>query len=516
MARRRSLPSGVLRAAAPWHAILLAAAFGLSVPLATGQERSSSRWPVTTPESQGFDSGVLSDLLEYVRAKDLPLHNLLVIRRGQLILDASLYPYSPKGPHDVTSVTKSITSLLMGIAIDKGLVESVRQPVVSLLPGAVRGTPDAQRQALTVEHLLTMTSGLDCGYEPGERELAAMRRRDDWPAFVLALPMRAAPGMQYAYCSCNSHLLSAILSARTGGSALAFARTHLFDPLGISTASWPADNHGRTHGWGDLHLFPTDLAKIGELYRTGGVWKGRRILSESWVRQSTQPHVRVREGVGYGYAWWINTAREPAIYEAVGRGGQRVAVVPDKELVVVFNGGGVDTDAIAPFLFRALLSDQALAPRPGARKKLAAALVAARQPPALEPRAALPPLARTISGTRFVADDNPIGLRTLSLEFSGERAHVAFEFLGRQWSVPLGLRGRPIISTPTSTGSPAAVSGRWVSDREFLLDVDTIAEVNHFVFRLTFDRDELRIIVDEVTGELKALPIRARRSSAFR
>ena len=92
------------------------------------------------PESQGFDSGLLADLLEHVRTKGLPLHNLVLIRRGQLILDASLYPYSPEGPHDVASVTKSITSVLVGIAIDKGLIDSVRQPVVSLLPAAVRGS----------------------------------------------------------------------------------------------------------------------------------------------------------------------------------------------------------------------------------------------------------------------------------------------------------------------------------------------------------------------------------------
>src|SRR4029450_6093507 len=145
----------------------------------------------------------------------------------------------------------------------KGLIESVRQPVVSLLPAAVRGTPDGQRQAMTVEHLLTMTSGLDCGVEPGEQELAAMRRSEDWAAFALALPMRAAPGTQYAYCSCNNHLLSAILSARTGGSALAFARRHLFDPLGITTASWPADSHGRSAGGGEPQPFPNGLGQGG-------------------------------------------------------------------------------------------------------------------------------------------------------------------------------------------------------------------------------------------------------------
>ena len=408
--------------------------------------------------------------------------------------------------------------MLVGIAIDKGFIDSVRQPVVSLLPAAVSGKPDAQRRAITVENLLTMTSGLDCGFGPGERELAAMRRSDNWPAFALALPMRAAPGTHYAYCSCNNHLLSAILSARTGDSALAFARRHLFDPLGISAASWPADSHGQSHGWGDLHLFPQDLARIGELYRNGGTWKGRRIVSESWVRQSTRPLVRVRDGVGYGYSWWINTARTPAIYEAVGRGGQRVAVVPDKELVIVFNGGGVDTDEIAPLLLAALRSDDAIAVRAGGPARLAAAMVAARQPPPAEPPLTMPSLAGTISGRKYVADDNPLGLRTLSLQFSddGDRANAALEFLGHEWNVPLSLGGRPMIATSTPTGTPAAISGRWVSDREFVLDLDTIAEVNHFVFRLTFDREELGIIVDEVTGELKGLPIRAHRSAGGR
>ena len=221
-------------------AIVLALALGVGLTFPTGQERATSPpWPVVPPERQGFDSDLLAELLDHVRTKGLPLHNLVLIRRGQLILDASIYPYSPEDPHDLASVTKSITSVLVGIAIDKGFIDSVRQPVVSLLPAAVSGKPDAQRRAITVENLLTMTSGLDCGFEPGEPELAAMRRSDNWPAFALALPMRAAPGTHYAYCSCNNHLLSAILSARTGDSALAFARRHLFDPLGIAPRPGP-------------------------------------------------------------------------------------------------------------------------------------------------------------------------------------------------------------------------------------------------------------------------------------
>src|SRR5919197_4302716 len=136
------------------RAIIFALAFGLGLTFATGQERSTSPWPVATPESQGFDSGVLADLFEHVRTKGLPPHNLSLIRRGQLILDASLYPYSREGLHDVASVTKSRPSVLVGIAIDKGLIESVRQPVVSLLPAAVGGKTDAQRTAIMFAKLL--------------------------------------------------------------------------------------------------------------------------------------------------------------------------------------------------------------------------------------------------------------------------------------------------------------------------------------------------------------------------
>ena len=486
----------------------LAAAPGLGAQDVGRPGRSS--WPTASPESQGFDSRLLAGLIDRVRERQLPLHRLVVIRRGQLILDATLYPDAPDRPHDEASVTKSITSLLIGIAIDQGYIDSVHQPVTDLLPATAQGRADTRHAAITVEHLLTMTSGLDCGFEPGERELAAMRRSDDWAAFALSLPMRATPGSTYAYCSCNNHLLSAILSARTRMSALAFAQMYLFGPLEISAARWPADGKGRSHGWGDLHLRPQDLAKIGELFRNGGLWKGRRIVSEAWIRESVSPRVKVREGVGYGYSWWINTTRTPHIYEAEGRGGQRLAVVPDKDLVIVFNGGGVNTDDIAPDLLGALRSNRPLPDDAEGRALLAHALRAAAQPPALEPPTPLPPTPRAISGRRYVADENRLGLRHLSLTFAPGGAHATLEMLGQAWHVPIGLHGRPEVSDSTPTRSPAAVAGRWASEREFILDLDTVSEVNHFVFRLTFDGDDLQIVVDEVTGEVKGLTIAAK------
>jgi CubicO group peptidase (beta-lactamase class C family) len=428
----------------------------------------------------------------------------------------AFYPYQPVSPHDVASVTKSVTSVLVGIALDKGYLRSIDQPVMTLLPGAATATLDPRKQQVTIEHLLTMTSGLDCGFEPGERELAAMRRTEDWAAFALALPMRAAPGTRYAYCSCNNHLLSAILSAQTGESGLVFARKHLFGPLGIRDVIWPADGKGRSHGWGDLHLLPRDLAKIAYLYSRGGRWNGTQIVSEQWVRRSTTPHVEVRDGVGYGYSWWINIARQPPVFEAVGRGGQRAAVVPDEDLVVVFNGGGVDTDELAPFLFRAIRSAAPLPANSTASVRLRKTSAAARQPPASRPPAPLPTLARSISGKRYVMDANPLDLRAMSLVFNNQAdARVTLQMGEHEWSIPVGLDGRFGFSSTGPSGLPMAARAHWSSEREMLLDLDTVANINHFLLRIEFTGDQMNVTVDEVTGELKGLRVTGRLAQAF-
>lgn len=472
----------------------------------------SGVWPTATPESQGLDSGVLAEMLAHVRTRQLPLHSALIVRHGRLVLDATVYPFEPGGLHDLASATKSVTSVLIGIAIDKGHLTSVNQPVSEVLPDAASAAPGPRSERLTIEHLLTMTSGWHCGVEPGEKELAAMRKSDDWAAFALALPMWAEPGSRYAYCSCNNHVLSAIISARTGESALAFGQKHLFGPLGIKDVIWPADPKGRSHGWGDLQLRPQDLAKLGYLYLHGGRWNGTQIVAHEWVRQSIAPRVTVRDGVGYGYSWWIYPARQPAIYEMVGRGGQRVAVIPDKDLVVVFNGGGVDPDELAPFLFKAIKSDAPLPENAANLKNLRKRLAEARQPPAPSPastRKPLPELARTVSGKIFsIAESNPLDLQFLSLTFSGRsEAHVRLRFFGGQWSGRIGLDGRPRLSSTGPSGHPMAAKGEWISPNEFVLDLDTVAKINHFVIRMQFDAGRVRLRIDEKTGEINNLTL---------
>ncbi len=193
-----------------------------------------AQWPTSFPEKVGLDSSVLAEMFDYVQQHRIPVHSVQIVRHGRL--------------HDVASVTKSITSTLIGLAIQKGNLRNVHQPMLGLFADRVAANLDKRKQQITLEHLLTMQAGWDCGFEPREARLFEMRRSPDWLQFMLDLPMVADPGTHFAYCSGNPYVLSIILSKTTGTNALAFARRELFEPLGIYDVSWPTDPNGYNHG----------------------------------------------------------------------------------------------------------------------------------------------------------------------------------------------------------------------------------------------------------------------------
>jgi CubicO group peptidase (beta-lactamase class C family) len=154
-------------------------------------------WTKATPEEVGIDSRALMEMFDVVRARQIPIHSVQIIRKGRLALDAYFYPYDGRTRHDVASVTKSITSMLVGLAIDRGYIRSVKQPVLDFFPTRSEARIERQRPKQTIEDLLTMRSGWDCGFEPNEGRLFEMRRSSDWVRFMLELPMAAEPGTRY-------------------------------------------------------------------------------------------------------------------------------------------------------------------------------------------------------------------------------------------------------------------------------------------------------------------------------
>jgi CubicO group peptidase (beta-lactamase class C family) len=304
-------------------------------------------WQTSAPEAQGMDSGVLAAMLEEIQRQGHNIDSVTVIRNGILVVDAAIYPYKQDAKHIIHSCTKSIVSALIGIAIEQGFIEDVQTPVLDFFPDRSIENIDENKRKMTLENLLTMTSGLNCmdSYLYRWSGLNEMRASSDWIQFMLDLPMAETPGTKFEYCNGASFLLSAIITETTGISAREFADEHLFGPLGISDVTWPTNPQGINIGWGELRMRPQDLAKIGYLYVRGGEWDGEQIVPSSWVEESTRKHISGTLEDGYGYQWWVD---DSGIFMAVGYAGQFIFVVPEKELVVVFTSDLSDRDFYVP------------------------------------------------------------------------------------------------------------------------------------------------------------------------
>lgn len=344
-------------------------------------------WRSSTPEEQGMDAGKLIEMIETVRDQGYAVDNITIIRNGYLIMDAYVYPFQKNTKHVIHSNTKSITSALVGIALDKGYIKSVNQPVLEFFPETTIANLDAQKRSITLAHLLTMASGLDTkdSYLYKWVGLGDMMASEDWAQYVLDLPMAQAPGERFEYSNGVSYLLAAIIQKTTEMSALEFARQHLFGPLGITDVKWRTSPQGVNAGWGDMMLTPHDMAKIGLLYLQKGRWEDRQIVSTAWIEASTQQQISATLFGGYGYQWWIDSAQ---YFMAVGYLGQFIFVVPGKNLVVVFTSNLEDYDFFIPkrlldkYIIPAAVSSQPLAAQPEKTEHLDVLLANLAQAPA--------------------------------------------------------------------------------------------------------------------------------------
>ena len=438
-------------------------------------------WPISTPEAQGFDSATLAGVVEQVDQQDLPVDSIQVVRNGVLILDAYFYPYLGDRTHDVASVTKSVTSTLVGIAIDRDLL-ALDQNMVASFPDLVPAPPSDGKADIEVHHLLTMTSGLACGQSPGEPELFEMQQSDHYVQYALALPMAVTPGTAFSYCSPGSHVLFAMIGEAVGTSTLDFAWDTLFGPLGIEDAKWPSDPQGVNHGWGDLQLHPRDMAKIGQLFLDDGAWNGTQIVSKDWVQEATRSSVLAEaDGTGYGYQWWVLAGDFQGLYEARGRGGQGIIVWPDKDVVAVFTGRGVDVRGdVALLLAAALQSDTQLDPNPAGVAQLKAALGNAIEPPQPKPVPPLPSMATEVSGKVYRLEPNQFDVKCISFRFDSP-SDVSFELSVESgtFDLPVGMDGVPRFSESGPTGIPVGVLGEWTEPTLFAMNYDEVSGPNH-------------------------------------
>lgn len=316
----------------------------------TKQEERQIFWESSTPEEQGMDSVALIKIFEYVEEENKDIHSLLVIRNGYIVLEAYYHPYTWDRKHILNSCTKSFVSALVGIAIDEGYIHNENSSVLDYFPEYDIADNDELKKRIEIEHLLTMTSGIDWPQYGRDNISDQMVRSDDWVRFILDRPMAADPGSQSNYSNGDAHLLSAIIQKTTGKTALDFGWELLFRPLGISDVRWDYDPQGINIGSATMYIIPRDMAKLGYLYLNNGIWEGETIISSDWVDLSFQSHTRIQTAGGfadYGYYWWIYPER--GLYEAWGGQGQRIGVFPDLNIVTVMTSDIPDDTPISPF-----------------------------------------------------------------------------------------------------------------------------------------------------------------------
>ncbi len=305
----------------------------------------TQEWRTCAPDEVGMDPVKLKELNEEIRLLlelQVDFRSLIIIKDGYIVAEQYYSEdYGEYDLHRIFSCTKSLTSAMIGIAWDRGLLSGTGQKMIEFFPEYEIQNMSEDKSKITLEHLLTMSAGLewyemDYAYGDDRNTYRQWADQGGGIKFVLDLPMIAAPGQQFAYNSGASQVLSGIVQKVSGVRADSFALNNLFTPLGIKDYYWPIDNEGVAYGGSGVRLRPRDMARFGYLYLKNGVWEDEQIIPEAWVEKSQQKLIKRKyiEDSYYGYQFWVS---DYGAYSAVGYGGQWITIVPEHNLVMVCN-----------------------------------------------------------------------------------------------------------------------------------------------------------------------------------
>ena len=369
------------------RAFIVVALFAGAVSAAAQGTAPGRTWPTARPVDVGLNASVLDSIDAEIKAGRYGyVDRMLVIRHGRVAYDATyrhdydkiygdsakvtnaLNPHDPTGPynyfsawwhpwyqrgdlHSLQSVTKTVTSVVIGAAVTRGEFPSIDTPILQFFDTTRVANIDDRKRRITIRHLLTMTGGFDWNenlpYIDANNTGTAMEASHDWVKYMIDRPMAREPGSLFNYSSGETELLAHIFRRATGVDVEEYAARHLFAPLGIERWFWKRTPAGLADTEGGLYLEARDLARIWYLFSQDGVWNGRRVVSSDWVRRSVTPSVTVGTRAGapkYGFKWWLYPDPLDAskvVWNGSGFGGQLPMYFPDLDLVAVFYGWNI-------------------------------------------------------------------------------------------------------------------------------------------------------------------------------
>ncbi|PYI56117.1 serine hydrolase domain-containing protein [Paenibacillus flagellatus] len=303
-------------------------------------------WQTADPAALGMDADLLTQLDPAIRAEYGNISGIVVVRSGYIAYERYYNGCGPDDPHHVASVTKSILSALVGIAIEAGFIRHVDQNVLDFFPDYVPDAADKRKRDITIRHLLTMTAPYP--FADWHEPLANMCMQPDWVRYTLDMLGQGGSIGDFKYSTAGAHLLSAILSRTTGKSAREFANERLFKPIGMKEVphyemesfgfeelfgskvrGWVEDPNGSSAGGWGLTMTPRDMARFGLLYVRGGTWDRLPVIPRAWIDES-----KAGNPYHYGYLWWLREEEGIFAYSALGDGGNVICCIPDNDLVV--------------------------------------------------------------------------------------------------------------------------------------------------------------------------------------
>jgi len=347
-------------------------------------EQTGDGWTPGSLAEVGLSESRFTELIDLIRAGTYArVHGIVIVKDDKLVLEEYFSGQAFRGAvgnevtgpwthfnresiHNLASVTKSITSTLLGVAIDQGFVSGVDTAVYDFFPEHA-DVRDARKDSITLGHMLTMRSGLEWdestySYGDNRNDINALFSQSDPIRYILAKPVADSPGTTWLYNGGNTNVLGQVVRRASQMTLDSFADQYLMEPLGITQRTWVKISGPMTYSSGDLRLRPRDMAKIGYLFVNDGMWDGQQIISPAWISQATTRHAEtVNPGWGYGYQWWlfdytVNGKTYPT-FGARGWGGQVITMVPSEDMVIVLTGGNYVTSDPADAIIKHFVLD---------------------------------------------------------------------------------------------------------------------------------------------------------------
>ncbi|WP_261305002.1 serine hydrolase domain-containing protein [Paenibacillus andongensis] len=419
--------------------------------------------PRCKPEEQGMTSSSINSFLHAIKEQKLELHSFMVLRHGHVVAEGWWKPYKKDSVHLLNSLSKSFTSTAIGFAVEEGLL-TVDDQVIKFFPELSSETYLENMAALKVRHLLSMSTGHDMD------TIHQMRQSDNWAKVFFEIPLKHEPGTKFLYNSGASYILSAIVQKVSGQTLLDYLQSRLFKPLGIENYTWESCPKGITAGGFGLSIRTEDIAKFGQLYLQKGKWNGQNILPAEWIEQATQMHVVNGDdecsdwAQGYGFQFW--RCRYGA-YRGDGAFGQFCVILPEQNAVVVTTAGEMDMQAVLDLVWQFLL--------PGMNTE-ASLVVEERcsQLEELEIESSLgkhvSPKGESISSKLYLVEENLLGIRAISFEFSSDECTFTLRDDQKVQTVTCGI-GKWCEGELFISGKLVKISanGSWINSSRFIM-----------------------------------------------